>query len=110
MAKKNNFIYWYRCAKIDCDKEYIGEPSRMFGETYKEHLKVPSPIFDHQNNTDHTTAVQNFGIIGRKGNNMARAIREAIYIRVYNPTLNKNMGKYSLPHISDKVLYSIPEL
>ena len=41
---------------------------------------------------------------------MARAIKEAIYIRMNNPTLNKNIGKYNLPHNLDKVLYPIPEL
>ena len=48
--------------------------------------------------------------LGREGNNMARAIKEAIYIRVNNPSLNRNMGKYNLPHIWDRVLYSLPEL
>ena len=41
---------------------------------------------------------------------MARAIKEAMYIRVNNLTLNRNIGKYNLPHIWDRVLYSIPEL
>ena len=48
--------------------------------------------------------------IGREGQNIARAIKEAIYIRVINPTLNRNIGKYNLPHIWNKVLFSIPEL
>ena len=81
----------------------------MFGERYQEHLTAPSPIFHHWNNTGHTT-VKNVRIIGREGNNIARAIKEAIYIRVNNPALNKNIGKYNLPHILDRVLYSIPEL
>ena len=41
---------------------------------------------------------------------MTRAIKEAIYIRVSKPTLNRNIGKYSLSHIWDEALYSIPEL
>ena len=41
---------------------------------------------------------------------MARAIKEAIYIRANNPTLNRNMGKYNLPHIWNKVLLTIQEL
>ena len=27
----------YRCGRIDCDEEYIGESSRTFGEWFKEH-------------------------------------------------------------------------
>ena len=41
---------------------------------------------------------------------MARTIKEAIYIKVNNPTLSKNIGKYNLPHIWDKLLFSIQEL
>ena len=72
-------------ANIDCEEEYIGESSRTFEERYKEHLKAPSPIHDHQNSTDHITSVDNFKIIGREDHNMARAVKEAICIRVNNP-------------------------
>ena len=37
-------------------------------------------------------------------------IKESMYIRVNNPTLNRNIGKYNLPHIWDKILFTIPEL
>ena len=103
-------IYWFNCDRIDCEEDYIGESSRTFGERYKEYLKVPSPIFEHQNNTGHITSVENFKIIGGEGHNMARAVKETMYIRVNNPTLNRNIGKYNLPHIWDGILHSIPEL
>ena len=39
---------------------------------------------------------------------LARNIKESIYIRVNirvnNPTLNNNIGKFNLPHIWDRVL------
>ena len=41
---------------------------------------------------------------------MARAIKEVMYIRVKNPTLNRNIGMCNLPHLWDRVLHSIPEL
>ena len=41
---------------------------------------------------------------------MAKAVKEAMYIRVNNPTLNRNIGKYYLPHLWDGILHSIPEL
>ena len=110
IKKKSNVTDWFRCDKIDCEEEYIGESSRTFEERYKEHLKAPSPIHEHQNNTGHITSVENFKIIGREDHSMARAVKEAIYIRINNPTLNRNIGKYNLPHLWDGILQSIPEL
>ena len=40
----------------------------------------------------------------------ARTIKESIYIRVNNPTLNQNIGKYNLNHIWDRVLFKTPGL
>ena len=95
---------------MECDEEYVGESSRTFGERFKEHQKTPSPIFDHYNNTGHNISVDNFNIVGREDQNLKRAIKEALFIRVNNPSLNKNIGKYHLPHIWDEVLFNIPEL
>ena len=79
-------------------------------ERYKEHLKAPSPIYDHYNMMDHETSIENFSIVGRGDQNLIRAIKEAIYIRVNKPSLNRNIGKYHLPHIWDEVLLNNSEL
>ena len=110
MTKQSNIIYWYKCGRTECNDEYIGESARTFEERYREHLRAPSPIVEHNNATGHTTSVENCKIIGREGHGMTRTIKEAIYIRVNNPSFNKNIGKYNLPHIWDKVLFSILEL
>ena len=110
MKKQSNIIYWYRCGRAECDDKYIGESARTFEERFKEHLKAPSPIYEQDNTTGHKTTVENFKIIGREGHGISRTIKEAIYIRVNNPTLNRNVGKYNLPHIWDKVLFVTPEL
>ena len=47
ISKKSGIIYRFKCNRVDCDYEYIGESSRTFRERYKEHLKAPSPIYDH---------------------------------------------------------------
>ena len=39
---------------------------------------------------------------------VVRNIKESIYIRVNNPTLNKNIGKFNLPHMWDRVLLNTP--
>ena len=110
MLKKSGVIYGYKCGRVECDGEYIGESSRTFGERFKEHQKAPSPIFDPYNMTGHSISIDNFNIVGREDQNLMRAIKEALYIRVNNPSLNRNIGKYPLPHIWDEVLFNISEL
>ena len=42
--------------------------------------------------------------------NIIRNIKKALYIRVNNQSLNRNIGKYHLPHIWDEVLLNTSEL
>ena len=65
MVSQSDAIYWYQCGDLTCDDEYIGETSRTFGERYKEHLKDPTPIHHHNNQTNHPINQNNFKIIGR---------------------------------------------
>ena len=89
ILKKSGVIYRYKCDRVHCDEEYIGESARNFAERFMEHLKAPSPIHDHSNISDHTVTIDNFSILGREHQNLMRAIKEALYIRVNNPSLNK---------------------
>ena len=110
VQERSGVIYRYKCDRVECDEKYIGESSRTFGERFKEHLKPPSPIFDHCNITGHKVSLENFSIVGRDEQNLMRTIKEALYIRVNNPSLNRNIGKYHLPHIWDEVLFNTSEL
>ena len=110
IPKKGGVIYRYRCGRVDCEEEYIGEPGRTFGERFREHMRAPSPIIDHHNTTGHEVSLDNFSIVGREDNSIARNIKAAIFIRVNDPFLNKNIGKFQLPHIWDEVLARSPEL
>ena len=128
MTNKSGIIYRFKCDSLECDEEYIGETARTFGDRFKEHLKAPSPIYgtfgdrfkehlkapspiyDHSNTTGHTTNINNFSIVGREEQNLSRLIKESMFISVNNPSLNKNIGKYHLPHVWDEVLINNIEL
>ena len=110
MVSQSDAICWYHCGNLACDDEYTGETSRTFGERYKEHLKDPSLILHHNNQTNHPINHNNFKVIGRDGHHLSRYIKESIFIRVNNPTLNNNVGKFNLPHIWDRVLINTPDL
>ena len=45
-----------------------------------------------------------------KDQNLMRTIKEALYIKVKNPSPNRYIGKYHLPLIWDEVLLNILEL
>ena len=85
----------------------IGESSRTFGERFKEHQKAPYPIFDHYNTTSHKICIENFGTVGREDQNLMGTIKGALYIRVNDPSLNRNIGKYHLLHIWYEVLFNL---
>ena len=103
-------IYQYQCMELKCDEEYIGETSRTCGERYKEKLKEPLPIYGHSSQSGHSTNPDNFTIIGRADHGLARTIKESVYISINNPSLNRNVGKYNLHHLWDRVLFNIPDL
>ena len=108
--RKSGVIYWYQCREHTCNEEYIGKTSRTFGERHKRDLKELSSIHAHSTQAGHTTNPENFTIIGMEDCGLARTIKESIYIRVNNPTLNRNVGKYNLHHIWDRVLFNTPAL
>ena len=51
-------------------------------------------------------SIDNFSIVGREDQNLA----EALYIRINNPSLNRYIDKYHLPHIWHEVLHNTSEL
>ena len=56
----------------------------------------------------HHTRVDSFSMVGREANNITRTIKEVIYIRVSDSSINKNFGKFQLSHTSDEVLFNTP--
>ena len=110
ILKKIGVIYRFKCGRVDCEDEYIGESGRTFAERFREHLRSPSPIYDYSKTIGHEVSLDNFSIVCRDDQSMTRTIREAMLIRVNDPSLNRNIGKYQLPHVWDEVLVRSPEL
>ena len=65
ILQKSGVIYRYRCWRVDCNEEYIGESGRTFDERFREHMRTPSPILDHHNITGHEVSLDNFTLVGR---------------------------------------------
>ena len=107
---QTGIIYHYQCPQINCPSAYIGESGRSLGERVKEHFKAPSPIHLHSTTTGHPMDPEQFKIVHKEVNSHSRTIKEAMFIRVQDPTLNRNLGEYQLPHIWDHLLLVSPTL
>ena len=52
----------------------------------------------------------NFSIIHKEVHSHSITIKEAMFIHVNGPTLNRNLGKYQLLHVWDSILQASPML
>ena len=110
---KNNqtgIIYHYQCPQINGPSAYIGESGRSLGERVKEHFKAPSPIHLHSSTTGCPMDPEQFNTVHKEVNSYSRTIKEAMFICMQDPTLNRNLGKYQLSHIWDHLLFASPTL
>ena len=103
-CQKSVVIYWFKCPKSNCQEEYIGESGRSFWDRLKEHLRGLSPIHHHSHTKGHPVISQCFTMVDREYQGVTRTIKEAMYICVNDPSLNRNLRKYQLPQIWNEVL------
>ena len=107
---KSGVISHFKCPQINCPEAYIGESGRALEERIKEHLKDLSPIHQHSSSTGHALSPECFNIIHWETQGSSRNIKEAMFIYVNDPSLNRNLGKYQLTHIWDNILQDTPAL
>ena len=109
-CKKIRVIYWFKCPHSNCQKEYIRVSCRSFGDRLKEHLRAPSPIHHHSLTKGHPISEECFTLVDGEAQGVTRTIKEAMYIWVNDPSLNRNLGKYQLPYIWGEVLQDTASL
>ena len=97
--------------KVDAKMDYIGETERTLHARVKEHRRpscVTSEVSKHLHKEcpDHNFTVDNVKILDRESDWFKRGVKEAIYIRIMEPTLNRDGGRYQLPSIWNNTLRS----
>ena len=58
----------------------------------------------HTSTSGHPVSSECFSIVDREAQGLTKNIKEAMYIKVNDPSLHRNMGKFQLPPIWDQVL------
>jgi hypothetical protein len=110
-------VYHIPCAGNNndpCTATYIDETERSMHVQLKEHHnkvtlplshKYASSIGQHARTTDHHFRPEDITYLEREGNKMARGIKEAIYARALDPSLNRGGGlRHLLLHTYDRII------
>ena len=91
--------------------EYIEETGRNFGERYKEHLRVPCPIFNHSQTKGYLIKLETFSIVDRESQVITRTIKEDMhslpFSNIYYFECEHNcayIGAHLLPIVDGHVL------
>ncbi len=105
-GSKQDVIYHIPCSYPSCNACYIGETGRTLVERLRDHVSDNnSAVKRHHLDTGHPLPnEQDIKIVNVESNAFRRKVKEAIFIKVNNPSLNQNIGKFNLPPIYDQLL------
>ena len=103
-------VYHIKCE--DCEDSYIGETGRSLKARFQEHRRpssANSEVSKHINSDcpEHHIDMDNAKILEVEPKWFERGVREAIHIRMLKPTLNRDAGRYNLPHVWDNTLKAV---
>ena len=100
--KKSGTVYHIHCDQ--CNKQYIGETSRVLETRIKEHLsRDSSAVHEHCQLTGHSVDSSKTKVLATESNTFKRRTREAIEIRLRKPSLNRDNG-FELATIYNTIL------
>ena len=96
-----------------CPESYIGETERLLNTRFNEHKRrsnTSSEVSQHLyiDSPGHHVDFDKVKVLDRDTRWFERGVKEAIYIRAAQPSLNKDGGRHRLPRVYDPILTSHP--
>jgi len=93
------FMTYKNCFRLTLLRKHIGFTSRPFIErTFKGKTAVSDHIINCNKYINEKLTVNNFKILKQCKNKFETSISEAIFIKRYNPILNKKLTKPGITH------------
>ena len=90
-------VYGVHCEGENCQEYYIGETEQPLKKRMYQHRRAAgegtsSAIYNHLHTSGHSFTDDNVEIICRESSWFERGVKEAIYVKSRNPSLNKQGG------------------
>ena len=113
---KYKIVYGIKCEDPGCQETYVGETQQSLKARMSQHRKPStagensnSAVFTHLDITGHTFKTENVVVLDREEDWFRRGVKEAVWERVENPTLNKRGGlRFQLSHAWNSAIKTIP--
>ena len=106
-----NIVYGVKCGDKDCQERYVGETQQSLGARMNQHRRPSSNpaqtsvVYTHLNSTGHAFTLTDLVVLDREEHWHRRGVKEAIWERVENPSLNRKGGlRHSLSHTWDRTV------
>ena len=87
----------------------MGETERSLKTRFGEHRRPSSSTSEvsrhiHTDCEGHTVHIEEAKILTVEPKRFERGVKEAIYIRALYPSLNRDGGRYNLPHVYNNTI------
>ena len=109
VSKANVVEPVYKIKSEECEATYIGKTERSLKSRFNEHRRPSSTTSEvskhiHIEYPEHSVELENTKILTTESRWFERGVKEAIYIRALNPSLNRDGGRYNLPPVWDNII------
>ena len=111
--KTSNIVYGVQCHEShDCREAYIGETKQALRARMKQHRRpsaageaFDSAVFTHLQQSSHSFNTNDVVILDREDRWFERGVKEAVWERVEEPSLNKRGGlRFKLSRAWDRAV------
>ena len=112
--KQQNIVYGFKCVDKDCEEAYIGETKQPMHKRMYQHRRPSSTglndsaIYSHLKTSNHSFEDKDITILDKEQRWFERGVKEAIYVRREQPSLNRGGGlRFNLRNTYDPAIRKI---
>ncbi|XP_054645213.1 uncharacterized protein LOC129188546 [Dunckerocampus dactyliophorus] len=112
--KQSNVVYSIHCKDEECKEHYIGETQQMLQKRLYQHRRdnasgPQSAVHLHLKATNHSFQDSEVKILAKENRWFERGVKEAIFVKQQNPSLNRNGGlRFNLDPVFSRLLRPKP--
>ena len=110
-GNQSGVVYGIQCSdKYNCSDAYIGETSQPLRKRVQQHCRstngpAESSVYTHRKASGHKFDLEEVKILDRENRWFERGVKEAIWVRAEEPSLNRSGGvRNNLSHAWDRTI------